>query len=69
MEAEQRFHVKEFVIQKMSRGLSVSQMCHQELIFSLSLILPLIQCETAKGLWCIYQGDTDFPAPCTPILL
>lgn len=34
MEAEQRLHVKEFIIQKMSRGLSVSQICHQELIFS-----------------------------------
>lgn len=71
MEAEQRLHVKEFVIQKMSRGLSVSQICHRELIFSLFLILPLVQCETAKGLWCIHQGDValDFPARCTPILL
>lgn len=47
MEGEQRLHVKEFIIQKMSRGLSISQICHQELIFSFSLILPLVQCETA----------------------
>lgn len=46
-EAEQRLHVKEFIIQKMSRGLSISQIRHQELIFSLALILPLVQRETA----------------------
>jgi len=71
MEAEQGLHGKEFVIQKMSCGLSISQICHQELIFSLSLIFPLVQCETAEGLWCVHQGDTalDFPAPCAPILL
>lgn len=50
MEAEQRLHIKEFVIQMMSCGLSASQICQQELIFSLSLILPLIQCETVGGL-------------------
>lgn len=50
VEAKQRIHVKEFVIQKMSCGLSVSQICHQEFIFSLFLILPLVQCDKAKGL-------------------
>lgn len=63
MGAEQRLCIKEFVIQ-LSCGLSVSQICHQEFIVFLSFILPLVQCETAEGVWCIYQGDTvqDYPA-------